>query len=79
MPKSPTLERPLTPELQAALQRLVALTGERATEITQEALPDYLAWRISQLQDLEQAIDDADAGNFATDDEVAAVLRRYGA
>lgn len=79
MPKSPTLELPLTPELQTALQRLVALAGEAAPEITQEALADYLAWRIPQMLDLEEAIKEADVGQFASNDEVTAVFSRYGA
>lgn len=42
------------------------------------AVEEYLSWRVPQLEDLEHAIKDADAGKFASPEEVERVFRKYG-
>lgn len=42
-----------------------------------EALTDHLDWRLPQTQDLQQAIAEADQGDFASDAGVAGVFARY--
>jgi predicted transcriptional regulator len=71
---------PSMPEdLQQAVTRLSALSGQTAAAITEAALRDYLSWRGPQLLDLKQAIAAADRGEFASDEEVNAVFAKYGA
>lgn len=54
-----------------------ALTGRSTSHVAMEALREYLDWRTPQIEDLRKAIAAADAGEFASDEEVAAVFDRY--
>ncbi|WP_295990134.1 hypothetical protein [Rugamonas sp.] len=69
----------LTPELEHKLHELAALPGQSLALIAQDALKHYVAWRSPQLADLAEAIAAADRGEFASDEEVNAVLSRYDA
>ena len=69
----------LPEELQAAVTRLSLLSGKPVASITEEALREYVGWRVPQLLDLEQAVQAADAGDFASDDEVERFFKRHGA
>lgn len=53
------------------------LTGRSKSHVAMEALTDYLAWRIPQIEDLKEAVAAADRGDFASDAEVAEVFDRY--
>ena len=55
-----------------------AVGTRRLTCVSLEALAEYLDWRLPQMQDLEQAIEAADRGEFASPAKVAAVFARYG-
>lgn len=72
-------EAQLSDDLRGALAQLAALTGQSKSAITEEALREYLGWRIEQLLDLREAVAAADRGEFATDDEVKAFFKRHGA
>lgn len=52
------------------------LTGRTKSHVAMEALADYLDWRIPQIEDLKAAAAAADAGAFATRDEVDQVFKR---
>ena len=65
-------------ELKERIERYAQMTGRSKSFVAVEALAEYLDWRLPQMQDLEQAIAAADRGEFATDAEVEAVLKRYG-
>lgn len=41
------------------------------------ALGSHREWRLQQIEDLKAAVLAADQGDFATDDEVSAVLARH--
>jgi predicted transcriptional regulator len=66
-------------ELKHAVVQLSELSGQSVSAITEEALVEYMAWRVPQMHDLKQAIAAADRGEFAADDEVADFFARYGA
>lgn len=65
--------------LRAAVEELAATSGVPPVEIAAQALEDYVAWRIPQLRDLQEAIAAADRDEFADDDEVASVFAKYDA
>lgn len=69
----------LPEELRQAITRLSALSGKPFTSIAEEALRDYVGWRVPQLLDLEQAVQAADEGDFASDEEVERFFKRHGA
>lgn len=43
-----------------------------------EALTEYLAWRLPQIDDLKQAVLAAEQRDFATDAEVQATFAKHG-
>ncbi|MGL6111810.1 MAG: hypothetical protein ACRC2B_17100, partial [Rubrivivax sp.] len=57
-------------ELKDKMETYAQLTGRTKSYVAMEALSDYLDWRIPQIEDLKAAVAAADAGDFATDDEV---------
>ena len=65
-------------ELKDRIERYAQLTGRSKSYVAMEALAEYLDWRLPQMQELEQAISAADRGEFASEQEVAAVFKRYG-
>ena len=63
--------------LKDQMETYAQLTGRSKSHVAMEALTDYLAWRIPQIEDLKAAVAAADRGDFASDTEVAAVFDRY--
>ena len=61
-------------ELKDKMETYAQLTGRTKSYVAMEALSDYLNWRIPQIEDLKTAVAAADAGDFATDDEVRRVF-----
>lgn len=66
-------------DLKTAVADLAALSGQSVSSITEEALRDYVRWRLPQRLDLNEAVAAADRGEFASDDEVNTFFARYGA
>jgi RHH-type transcriptional regulator, rel operon repressor / antitoxin RelB len=54
------------------------MTGRTKSYVAMEALSEYLAWRLPQIDDLRQAVLAADQGDFATDAQVQATFAKYG-
>ena len=66
-------------ELKERLDKYATLVGQSKADVAVNALNDYLDWRIPQLENLKLAIAAADRGEFASDAEVEAVFKKYGA
>ena len=65
------------PALKDRLDKLAEVTGRSKTTIAVEALQSYLdeqAWQVGEIQD---ALKEANADDFSTPDEVAAVFKKY--
>jgi predicted transcriptional regulator len=62
--------------LKEEMATYAALTGRSTHHVAMEALREYLDWRTPQIADLRKAIAAADDGDFASDEEVAAVFDR---
>lgn len=69
----------VSPELVSKLDAYAEMVGQSKSQIAVNALEDYLDWRIPQIADLKLALAAADRGEFATDEEVEAVFKKYGA
>lgn len=78
MPKTNTMTLRVSEELKAKLDRYAQLTGRSMSYVAATAVEEYLAWRVPQLEDLELAIQEADAGRFATDEQVRRLFAKYG-
>jgi RHH-type transcriptional regulator, rel operon repressor / antitoxin RelB len=61
------------------LDELAAATARTKSFVTVEALTSYLEAQSWQVREVQAAIADADAGDFATDEQVNAVFAKYGA
>lgn len=62
--------------LKDKIETYAQLTGRSKSHVAMEALNDYLDWRLPQIEDLKQAVAAADAGDFATEAEVAQTFAR---
>ena len=78
-PPKEQLNLRVTPELKERLDKYAALAGQSKADIAVNALNDYLDWRIPQIENLKLAITAADRGEFASDLEVEAIFKKYGA
>jgi RHH-type transcriptional regulator, rel operon repressor / antitoxin RelB len=61
------------------LETLANSTARTKSFVTVEALSSYLATQSWQVQEIQAGVADADQGDFATDDQVAAIFAKYGA
>ena len=65
--------------LKDQMESYAQLTGRTKSYVAMEALTEYLAWRIPQIEDLKEAVSAADRGDFASDAEAAALFAQYAA
>lgn len=79
MPDQPGLTITLDAAVSAQLDRLAKREGRLAAEIAAAAVADYVALDAEHVAEIEAAVREADAGDFAADAEVAAVLARWSA
>lgn len=61
------------------LDELATATARTKSFVTVEALSSYLQAQAWQVKEVQEAIVEADNGDFATDDQVNAVFAKYGA
>jgi RHH-type transcriptional regulator, rel operon repressor / antitoxin RelB len=64
-------------EIVAELDALARSTGRARSELAEEALAEYLDARRAQKEGVEAAVRDADAGTFASEEEVERVFGKY--
>jgi predicted transcriptional regulator len=60
------------------LDALAAKVERPREELLGEAVVDYLAFQHSQIEEIEAGLAEADRGEFASDEEVAAVFAKFG-
>lgn len=68
----------LPAELKSRVDAYAQRTGRSKSFVAVEALSEYLAWRVPQIEDLTLALKDADQGDFATEEEVNALFAKHG-
>lgn len=66
----------LPDDLATALADLAANTGRTESYLAIEALREYVERETWQVAKIKKGIEQADAGEFATDDEVAALRNK---
>lgn len=67
----------LPDELAEQLDALAVATGRTKSLLAGQAIRDYIARETWQIADIQQAVRDADAGDFASDDEVNALSAEW--
>jgi RHH-type rel operon transcriptional repressor/antitoxin RelB len=60
------------------IEELSKATARTKSYLAIDALTNYVQSESWQIRDIQQGIKEADAGEFATDDEVKAVFSKYG-
>lgn len=65
--------------LYAQLEELAQATRRTKSFLTIEALKGYLGNESWQIRDIQEGIKEADAGDFASSEEVSAVFAKHGA
>ncbi len=65
-------------DLKDRMETYAHLTGRTKSYVAMEALAAYLDDRIPQIADLKEAVEAADQGEFASDEDVAAVFAKHG-
>lgn len=64
-------------EVKDRLDKLADATQRSKSYLAGEAIRQYLDLEAWQIGEIQQALHEADAGDFAADDEVDAVVRKY--
>jgi len=65
--------------LKEQMDRLTKETGQDQSTLAQEAIQEYVAFEAEQLAKIHRGIREADAGQFATPEQVEAVRHKYRA
>lgn len=64
-------------EIKDQLDKLADATHRSKSYLAGEAIRQYLDLEAWQVGEIQQAIKEADSGNFASDDEVDAIVRKH--
>jgi len=76
-----TKQAPLSVRISADLSTRVSALAEAMDRpkswIIERAIEDYVSLQAWQVAEIRRGLQEADAGDFATDDEVAAVFRKW--
>lgn len=67
----------LPDELSDTLANLAKATGRSKSFLVIDALKEYLSREAWQIAELQRAVQEADAGDFASEDEVKAVMDKW--
>ena len=70
-----TVELPL--EMKERLEGLARATDQSEARLATEAISSYVELQEWQIQQIKEGLREADAGDFASDEEVAAVFARW--
>ena len=76
---STTMTIRLEPELKNRLDKLSKTTHRSKSFLAAEAVREFIELNEWQIQELKAAIKEADANDFASDEEVDAVFNKWGA
>ncbi len=74
-----TINVRLPEDLYNQIEALAKATARTKSYLTIDALTHYVQRESWQVRDIHAGIQEADAGQFATDDQVKAVFAKYGA
>jgi RHH-type rel operon transcriptional repressor/antitoxin RelB len=75
---STTMTIRLEPELKQRLDRLAKVTQRSKSFLAAEALRDFVELNEWQLQEIKDAIKEADDGDFASDQTIKKTLGKWG-
>ncbi|MEX2516918.1 MAG: CopG family ribbon-helix-helix protein [Gammaproteobacteria bacterium] len=65
-------------DLKQRLEKLATATQRSKSFLAAEAIKDFIELNEWQVQEIQRAVAEADAGEFAEDSEVQKVLKKWG-
>ena len=74
---STTLSVRVEPEVKARLDALADATQRSRSFLAAEAIREYVEINEWQLQEIQNVVAEADVGDFASDDELASLARKW--
>jgi predicted transcriptional regulator len=69
----------LPDEIADTLANLAKATGRSKSYLAVDALREYLAREAWQIEEIQKALNEADAGDFASADDVRAIANKWNA
>ena len=78
MAESTTMTIRLEPNLKSRLDKLSAVTHRSKSFLAAEAVREYIELNEWQIEEIKTAVKEADAGDFASDQEVQDVFNKWG-
>ena len=78
MGQSTTMTIRLEPELKARLDKLSAATRRSKSFLAAEAVREFIELNEWQIEEIRAAVKEADAGDFASEQEIRAVFNKWG-
>ena len=75
---STTMTIRLEPELNRRLDQLAEATNRSKSFLAAEALRDFVELNEWQISEIQNALTEADAGNFASEEAVRETLNKWG-
>ena len=78
MSQSTTITIRLEPELKSRLDKLSAATHRSKSFLAAEAVREFVELNEWQIEEIRAAVKEADAGDFASEQEVRAIFNKWG-
>lgn len=78
MSQSATMTIRLEPELKSRLDKLAATTRRSKSFLAAEAVREFIETNEWQIEEIKDAVEEADAGDFASDQETQTVFNKWG-
>ena len=75
--ESSVLTLRVSAKTKSQLEKLAAATNRSKSFLASEALERYLELEAWQIKEIKQALKEADAGEFASDKDLAKVIKKY--
>jgi predicted transcriptional regulator len=75
---STTMTIRLDPGLKNRLEQLAKITDRSKSYLAAEAIREFIELNEWQLREIEQAVKEADSGEFASEQALKKVLRKWG-
>ena len=78
MSQSTTMTIRLEPELKSRLDKLSAATHRSKSFLAAEAVREFIEVNAWQIEEIKDAVKEADAGDFTSNQEILAVFNKWG-
>ncbi len=78
MSQTTTMTIRLQPEIKSRLDKLSVTTHRSKSFLAAEAVREFIEVNEWQIEEVQKAVNEAEAGDFASDQEVSAVFNKWG-